>query len=714
MSSNDDHPAEATAGLPSTPDALTMVGGTGAQLLQRARQASRNARQAVQTQTIRLLTPRASTLLTGGVVPAAVDAGTEVNVTEDEDEEEDVEPESGNDDSNDPPYDGSSPSDTSGPMLSPIKTRSSKPIPDAKTPTSRKSWADMDEEDDDDDDAIEDDSPSKVAATNVAKAIQDQLGKDDPELTRRIISKIAYNEGRKAAKHPIPPSSDGTSKRGLDGDSNFDGAGGDDDDPDPYESFYTKTPTPFDLLMTALDMNDTKICFIRDNLGITDMEALYATAEDDWNNIASRPSREVPLNYSDIRRLKGIHRWAVGFTTDGVPEEPPSNFTTYNNVYGTRQLDRFLTLELKRSHGETAAPGLKYDSNDSPDGNKDKLTSFAVAEMIKMREEDRERAAEKAERDRAERAARDLRSSYDKPSVSAYPSIPGKKWLTTKKSFLAIAKSQGLGHTLDPEHVLDTNDEASMRKYENDCAFMKSVLEHATARGETAWVATRDPDAASYEIWGKIIEWEEKSGKQEQRAIKANRFIATERFTATYSGGFKAYINKFFESLRELEELGQPVTDAMATTYLLNNMAATETQPTVQTCRINNYGLEQTVSLLRQTVLHLGMGSREDRNVGNTTTNSARSSGSNPLMRYLNSQERVPDDVWSSASRDQRQEFSRRRRDNRRNQNRQQPDRRSQPHQGSSHDNNQGRRPRSGLPNHVWQQLSPENRQAIL
>ncbi|MEM1010516.1 MAG: hypothetical protein AAGJ35_16095, partial [Myxococcota bacterium] len=319
-----------------------------------------------------------------------------------------------------------------------------------------------------------------------------------------------------------------------------------------------------------------KRTFLKDVVGIDTMAALYRTDTQMFDCLSNVAIENSTLSQTDIQRMRWVQRWARAFTHSGMPARPPEDFCRYKSIYTTSDLDMFVLDQIQDEHRQNSLSGRTETNHEPPSVSGSDNIALQMAKLVEIQHKGRENAKRKATKDSDERSARELRAAFDKPNVSAYPSIPGKKWLNTKKSFLAIAASQGLAHTLDPDFTPGVGNSISIAKHEADCSFMQAVLEHVTARGETSWVATRDPDASPHDIWKRIIKWEEKSGQQEQRAINANKFLSTEKFTSNYCGGFKTYINKFFECLRELEELGQPVAQSMATTYLLNNMTATK------------------------------------------------------------------------------------------------------------------------------------------
>ncbi|MEM1008261.1 MAG: hypothetical protein AAGJ35_04595, partial [Myxococcota bacterium] len=275
-------------------------------------------------------------------------------------------------------------------------------------------------------------------------------------------------------------------------------------------------------------------------------------------------------------------------------------------------------------------------------------------------------------------------------------------------------------------HEIDMMNPAAMAKYQADCEFMNSVLEVATAKGDVAWIVRQKPDAKPYEIWEKIIDWEERTGKESDRAVKASKFLTTERFTSNYPGGFRAYINKFFECRAELDELGQSIEEHILKQYLLNNMAALTAITTVQNCRVNEYSLEKCIEVLQMILVASETGGWESRNTHRTSTennNSSRTSG-NVLLGYLDRQDGVPQDIWADATSEHRREFSRRRRQRTTERNGEKPSsannrgrgggRGRGSHGGRGEGSSGGRgcgsdnRNAPQLPKELWDQLSPE------
>ena len=454
--------------------------------------------------------------------------------------------------------------------------------------------------------------------------------------------------------------------------------------PDWRVARRTPATDPFQNYVLAAGLDDQKVNFLTGKLGIDTMDSILATKEATWDRFEDKYATG-PLTVRDYERMKGMHLWAVTMSGSDlfwdISQDPVTDYGLLNHS----KIDRFLLQQASnrkrdtRLSGETALSNRQRESLESVQSERianameqqNKAMERQSAEMQEARRiAEYKRAAEeritrkKAEQDREEKIRQEMRASYDKPNVSAYPAIPGKKWLNTKKTFLATARLQGLGHVLDTTHEIDMMNPTAMAKYQADCEFMNYVLKVATAKGDVAWIVRQRPEAKPYEIWERIIEWEERTGKESDRAVKASKFLTTERFTSNYPGGFRAYINKFFECRAELDELGQSIEEHILKQYLLNNMSASMAQTTVQNCRVNDYSLDRCVEVLRMILVATETGGRESQNTHGTSTGTDSNNGTsgNTLLGYLDRRDGVPQHIWADATSEHRREFTRRRR----------------------------------------------------
>jgi len=158
--------------------------------------------------------------------------------------------------------------------------------------------------------------------------------------------------------------------------------------------------------------------------------------------------------------------------------------------------------------------------------------------------------------------------------LTNFPSFNGKmsQWMTFHTKFMSAVHIYKMGDLIanNPNH----NSMMTMDvTYKEHCETLYNLLNKACARGDAhAKIKKYESTYNGYEAWKELVSYYFTKGNIE--AYTTNNLSDLTNLSLEYNtpGSIEQYISKYQETINNLKEINQPMTDVLKKTFFLNGI----------------------------------------------------------------------------------------------------------------------------------------------
>ena len=248
--------------------------------------------------------------------------------------------------------------------------------------------------------------------------------------------------------------------------------------------------------------------------------------------------------------------------------------------------------------------------------------------------------------------------------ISDYPNFTGKAvdWFRFKEGFEATAEAAGFEDVLEIlDHKTHTNQFIHDQDYYEKCKALYAILRKSLAGGMAISKVTKfksDRDGAL--AWDALKAYYDQNGNKDVFGQSSLQNLMNLKLEYNSFGGMDKYVNDFELYVTQLVEAEQELTDAQKKTFFLNGIQDRDYSATKDMCDDLDY--EGTVLKLRKKALLLhkesGGNPTRPRKQQNFQQEDEGENDQNEGKKGKNSDYlRVPKDVWSKMTQDQRKKW---------------------------------------------------------